>query len=64
MLKKKKKTKQQQKTSSIWLMCKENVVKMKKATRETTHFLFLALCLSYSYTLSLCDPQALDGWER
>lgn len=46
------------------MMYKENMVKMKKAARETTHFRFLALCISYSYTLSLCDPQALDGWER
>lgn len=46
------------------MMYKENMVKMKKAARETTHFMFLALCISYSYTLSLCDPQALDGWER
>jgi len=38
--------------------------KMKKSTREKTRFMFLAQHTSYSYSLSLCDPWALDGWER
>lgn len=30
--------------------------KIQKATRETTRFLCLAQYISYSYSLSLCDP--------
>lgn len=46
------------------MMCLENMKKKKKkkegvgkkTTRETTHFMVLAHCISYSYSLSLCDP--------